>query len=189
MRQLVKAFITTLLAAAVPVGGYMWLNTSPADGEVLSEVIEASPTPMPTPTPTPSPTSTPTPTPKPTPVPTPKPTPTPTPEPTPEPTPTPQPPATSEKINEYINKYAGEYRVNPDVMRHIALCESGFNPSAEHLSYVGLYQFGPGTWGSKRNEQGRDPNIDLRKNAEESVITAAWVLKMGYERIWPNCVP
>ena len=95
----------------------------------------------------------------------------------------------SQQINEYMDKYAGQYGVDVNVLRHVALCESGFNPQASNLIYAGLFQFSPSTWRSYRNQMGEDNNIDLRFNAEEAVQTAAYVLSQGRGYIWPNCLP
>jgi len=137
------------------------------------------------------PTSTPTFNPTPTPLPTPTPTPTkkPTPKPTPTATPIPVPTATSQEINGFIDRFSSQYGVDPNVLRHTAICESGFNPGATNGSYVGLFQFGPITWQKYRSLMGEDASIVLRVNAEEAVQTAAYVYSTGASRIWPNCVP
>jgi hypothetical protein len=141
-----------------------------------SIVIEsASPTPLATPTPTPTPVPTPSPTPKP--------------KPTKTPTPVPQPTFSSEQINGFIERFAAQYSVSPDVLRYIALCESGFNPTTSHLGYAGLFQFGATTWRNLRLEFGEDVNPDLRFNAEEAVQTAAYAISVGKKGIWPNCYP
>jgi len=139
---------------------------------------------------TPTPKSTPTPSPSPTPKPTPKPTPTPKP-PTPVPTPTaiPQPIFSSQQINGFIDRFAGQYAVDPNVLRHIAVCESGFDPLVENSGYAGLFQFGPTTWANIRKEIGEGISPDLRFNAEEAVQTAAYALSQGKKGIWPNCMP
>jgi len=126
-----------------------------------------------------------------TPIPEPTVAPTSTPVPTPKPTPTlpPQPAFTSQQINEFIDRFAAQYNVSPHILRHIALCESGFNPSALYVGYAGLYQFGPVTWKNVRIKMGEDPDINLRYNAEEAVQTAAYVLSTGKTGIWPNCAP
>jgi soluble lytic murein transglycosylase-like protein len=144
--------------------------------QVLSEEIIVAPTEVPTPTPieTPSPT------------PSPSPTPIPTKTPKPAPTPTPVPPA---EINAFIDRFSAQYGVDPNVMRHIAICESGFNPLAKRGAYVGLYQFGPITWQNLRKEIGEDINVNLRYSAEESAQTAAYALSQGKRGIWPNCAP
>jgi hypothetical protein len=146
-----------------------------------SEILTLTPSPTLTPTPTPKPTNTPTPTLKLKP--------TPTAIPTPTPTPIIQPPPSSEQINSYIERFAGQYGVDPNVLRSIAVCESGFDPLATNLVYAGLYQFTPTTWTKYRQLLGEDTNPDLRFNAEEAVQTAAFVLSLGQTFIWPSCVP
>jgi soluble lytic murein transglycosylase-like protein len=116
----------------------------------------------------------------------PSPSPLPTITPTPIPTPSPLPPG---EINVLIDRFSSQYSVDPNVMRHIAICESGFNPNAKKLSYVGLFQFGPATWQNIRKEIGEDTNINLRYSVEESVQTAAYSLSKGKRGIWPNCAP
>lgn len=135
------------------------------------------------PSPTPSPTVLPTPTltPSPTIVPTPKPTPIKT------PSPIPQPRYTSQQINGFIDRFAGQYGVDPNVLRHMAICESGFNPNAYQSGYAGLFQFGSVTWKNLRIKIGEDPNPDLRYNAEEAVQTAAYAISQGKSALWPNC--
>jgi len=121
------------------------------------------------------------------------PTPTPTPKPTikltPTPTFVPQPTFTSEEINGFIERFAAQYGVSPHVLRHIALCESGFNPQARKLSYAGLYQFTANTWKKYRQLMGEEINPDLRFNAEEAVQTAAYILSINKAFIWPSCNP
>jgi hypothetical protein len=131
--------------------------------------------------------SSPTETPIPTPVPTIKPTPKPTKNPTP--TPVPQPTFSSQQINEFIDRFSDQYGVDPNVIRHIALCESGFRPNAKNYIYTGLFQFGPITWKNIRAEMGEDTSVDLRANAEESVQTAAYAISKNKRGIWPNCNP
>jgi hypothetical protein len=96
-------------------------------------------------------------------------------------------PASSQEINGFIEKYAVEYGVDPHILRGIAMCESGFNPSAVNKNYTGLYQFSPSTWKTNRSEMQADQNPDLRFNAEESVRTAAYMLSVGKRRSWPVC--
>lgn len=143
---------------------------------MLGEQVTASPTKSPTPSPTETPTSEPTDTPTPTPTKTPK----------PLPTASPVPPS---EINVLIDRFSSQYNVDPNVMRHIAICESGFNPNAVNGPYVGLFQFGKITWKNLRKEFGEDPNFDLRLSAEESAQTAAYALSRGKRHLWPNCVP
>lgn len=145
-----------------------------SESKVLSENAEVTAFPSPTP----SPSDTPSPTPSPTPKPTVKPT----------PTPVPQPKFTSQQINEFIERFASQYTVDPNLIRHIALCESGFDPAASRLGYGGLFQFGPNTWKNIRRGMGEDIDTNLRFNAEEAVQTAAYVLHINNAGIWPNCV-
>jgi hypothetical protein len=152
---------------------------------VLSENVEMTIAPTVTPIPTDSPTPTPmasasltTIAPKLTPVPTKTPTPVPVPA-----------AATSAEINGFIDRFSSQYSVDPNVLRHMALCESGFNSSAVNGNYVGLYQFAPTTWKNIRKEMGEDENKDLRFSAEESVQTAAYAFSKGKTGIWPNCNP
>lgn len=146
--------------------------------KVLSEVTVSTPIPTDSSSITASPSVQPTPSDTPTPKPTKKPT----------PTPIPQPKFTSEQINGFIERFASQYTVDPNLIRHIALCESGFDPFAKSLSYAGLFQFGPITWRNIRTEMGEDKDINLRYNAEEAVQTAAYVLHINNAGVWPNCV-
>lgn len=132
------------------------------------------------------PTLAPIPTDSPTPSPSPTPTPIPTKRPTPVPTPTPVSPA---EVNAFVNRFAAQYNVSPDVMRHIAICESGFNPEAVSGPYAGLFQFGPVTWQDLRREIGEDPATTLRFSAEEAAQTAAYAISQGKRGIWPHCNP
>ncbi len=181
MKGLWKYFVLGLLLTSLPGTAFVVLSER-NEPEVLSDFVEEVVTPTLTfgPTPTVSEkqvTSTPTKTP------------TPTPSPTSTPAPTPQPEFSSEQINAFIERFAAQYAVDPNVLRHIAVCESGFNPLAHKLSYAGLYQFSPRTWEKYRRLIGEDANLDLRFNAEEAVQTAAYVLSINQAYIWPSCVP
>jgi len=125
----------------------------------------------------------------PTPTPTPLPTKSLTPTPTPTPTPIPQPTTSSQEINGFIDRFSAQYGVDPNVIRHLAICESGFRSNAVNGIYVGLFQFNATTWKNIRKEFGEDVNPDLRYSAEESVQTACYALSKGKVRIWPNCQP
>jgi hypothetical protein len=163
---------------------YFWGEEMFLKGEVLSEyyVAEdgslthdvsavATAAPSPTPSPIPEPTETPSPTPVPT------------------ETPIPQPLFSSEEIHGFIERFAGQYGVDPNVLRHLAVCESGFNPLAANLNYAGLFQFSPNTWIKYRQLMGEDVDTSLRFNAEEAVQTAAYAYSLGHAGIWPNCAP
>jgi hypothetical protein len=150
-------------------------------GQVTSpstEIVQITQTPSPTPSPEPTNT------------PTPKPTATPTPTLTPTPKPV-QPKLTSSEVSGFVDRFAAQYGVDPNVLRAIAVCESGFDPTkiSSNGLYVGLYQFSSGAWKSSRQEMGEDTNPDLRLNAEEAAQTAAYAVSTGKGGIWPNCVP
>lgn len=119
------------------------------------------------------------------------PTPTNTPKPTRIPTPTPKPQAkyTSEEIYNMINQYSGEKGVSPDVIRHIAQCESGFRPEARNYIYAGLFQYDVPTWKSFRKMMGQDPDPDLRYDAKEAIKTTVYLVSLGKLYLWPNCHP
>jgi len=108
--------------------------------------------------------------------------------------PTPKPIATPsmtsfEEVSGFVDRFSGQYGVDPNVIRHLAICESGFRSNATNGPYVGLFQFGSITWQNFRKEMGEDPNPELRYSAEESVQTAAYALSKGKGKIWPNCMP
>lgn len=108
----------------------------------------------------------------------------------PTPTAIPQPQPTipvAEDLEAFFTKYASEYGVDKEDLKRIAKCEAGFNSQADTGLYAGMYQFHAQTWASTRNAMGLDPNPDLRKNAEESIKTAAFKIKNGGRGAWPNC--
>ena len=97
---------------------------------------------------------------------TPSPTPTPTETPIPKPTNTPSPTlkpmdsamlttspsaqpisapvitaATSADVNGFIDRFSSQYGVDPNILRYIAISESGFRSNAKNGPYIGLYQF------------------------------------------------
>lgn len=116
----------------------------------------------------------------------------PTTKPTINPTPTPKfqiPDFSSEQINNLINSYSGKFGVDPNVIRHVALCESGFNPKAKNWIYGGLFQFSPTTWISWREKMNQDTNTDLRYHAEEAIETATYAISLKKGAMWPNCMP
>lgn len=97
--------------------------------------------------------------------------------------------ASSQEINGFIERFAQQYGVDPNVIRHMALCESGFNSSATNSKYVGLFQFDATSWKNIRKMMGEETDPDLRYSAEESVQTACYAISIGKRRMWPNCVP
>lgn len=101
----------------------------------------------------------------------------------------PESPFTSEEIHGLFEKYSSEYGIDINYLRHVAVCESGFNPLATNHIYAGLFQFAPATWKSFRNIMNEDPDPVLRFNAKEAVKTAAYLFSIGKSTLWPNCVP
>ena len=139
---------------------------------VTNSPLDITPTSTPTLTPSPIPTASPTPKPKNTPTPRPL-----------------QPKILQSEIHTLMERFAGQYAVDVNVLRHIAVCESGFNPSAVNGPYAGLYQFNIATWKNNRVLMGEDTNPDLRFSAEESIQTAAYLISRGRRSLWPNCYP
>jgi len=90
-------------------------------------------------------------------------------------------------LNALFNQYSAQYNVSAAELEKIAQCESGFNTNSDTGVYAGMFQFSATTWDSERNSMGLDPNPDLRKNAEETIKTTAFMLAHGGENAWPNC--
>ncbi len=88
-----------------------------------------------------------------------------------------------------IEKYSREKGVDPNKIRHIAICESGFNPAAKNYIYGGLFQFAPATWKSYRKLMGENPEPYLMFDAQEAVKTAVYLVAAGKTYLWPNCIP
>ncbi len=174
-----KRLIFVVTIALLLIGFKTLYELKLDSNKVLGEKISISPSPTASPSASPVPTL----------ETTPSPTPSPTEKPTITPIPVPLPTFTSQQIYEYIEKFAGQYGVSADILRHIAVCESGFNHMAKNLNYGGLYQFGPSTWKNIRISMGEETDANLRFNAEEAVQTAAYVLKENKAYIWPNCLP
>lgn len=172
MHILRKYFLLGIVIGLLPTG--MWVLRVNAQMQQPVKFIFTTPTPTPFPTDTPTPT------------PTPIPTPTPSPLPTPTPTPLPLPVNASD-INALIDRYAGQYAVAADSLRHIAMCESGYNPAAVNGPYGGLYQFSASAWKTYRSMIGKDTDPALRFSAEESVRTAAFVVSIKSYSPWPSC--
>jgi len=110
----------------------------------------------------------------------------------PKPTPTPTPTVTkysAEEIYHMIDSYSGQSGVNPNVIRHIAICESGFNPLAINGQYAGLFQFDALTWKNTRLLQHLDPNPSLRLDAVQAIQTAVYLVSTHRGTLWPNCYP
>ncbi len=115
-------------------------------------------------------------------------TPIPTDLPTATPTQAPQPIiTTSTDLETLFSKYSSQYSVSEDELKKIANCESGFNSASDTGTYAGMFQFSAGTWASIRGTMGADGNPDLRKNPEEAIKTAGFMLARGQQNAWPNC--
>lgn len=212
--------LISLVAASTTFFGTKYLNENyPAPSPVPTDSVQL-PTPVPslspTPTSTPTPAPTATPTSKPTPTKTPTPTtfrsaaptaptatntpiptvaPTQTPTSAPTPTPTLQPPTSTPvqttNLYDLTNIYAAQYGVDPNTLRYIIQCESGFNPAATSPNglYAGLFQFSAGTWTSYRNLLGKNSDPALRYAAEDAIQTGAYAYSLTHGSIWPNCTP
>lgn len=90
-------------------------------------------------------------------------------------------------FDQLFEKYASEYGVNPETLKRIARCESGFNPHAANGPYCGMFQFHASTWTSNRKAMGLDPDLSLRFNAEEAIKTAAFKISRDGTGAWPVC--
>jgi hypothetical protein len=145
------------------------LNTLKTQPKVISYNVEIPPTEMPTPTLKPTPTV------RPTLIPT--------------PTVKPVPKYSSEQIYGFTNEFGGKYSIDPNVIRHIGQCESGFNPMAKNYIYAGLFQFDAATWKSFRKMMNKNTDPDLRYDAKEAVETVAFMLSIHRGALWPNCYP
>jgi hypothetical protein len=178
MGRVRKVFLFIVVLITAILVGYFLIR------RVRSEVLGVGTTYTPTlnstfvPSSVPLPVATPTSTPIFTPIPTKIPTPIPTPA-----------PVSSEQINALIDKFSAQYGVDPNLMRRIAICESGFRSNAVNGPYKGLYQFGAITWKNIRKEIGEDPDPNLRLSAEASIKTAAYAVSQGKRDIWPHCNP
>lgn len=191
MKISIKHFLFGALVASVPMSIYVYLSLIPSvkteskavtqTQYLASEKIIKNLTPIAIPLSTPIPTSIPTR--------------------VPQPKPTGKPQVLSTKIesnilpketapNEVqilIEKYALEYKVNKDMMVHIARCESNFRANAINGPYAGVYQFLASTWKSNRAAMGKDTNPELRFNADEAVKTAAFKMSRDGFSAWPVC--
>src|SRR3989344_4324369 len=191
MVEEIMAFSLTILsglpAIFTPV---LWHGSTPPSfqspipkEEMVLSVKTATNPPQNSPTNTPTPTLTPTQTNTPTPTPTDTPTPTPTATPTPIPT-----VVTSQDLESLFTKYADEFHIDKERLKRIAACESGFNTQANYNNlYVGMFQFSEGAWTSARSSMSLSTDQELRKNAEESIRSAAYMLSRGQENAWPSC--
>lgn len=115
-----------------------------------------------------------------------------TPIPTPTKRPTPTPTITPTRIpvgalEDFFAKYSKEQSVDRELLKRIAVCESGLNPNAIYGNYGGLFQFSENSWMTARRMMNLDTNPSLRFNPEEAIKTAAFKLAIGGRAAWPNC--
>lgn len=113
-------------------------------------------------------------------------TPTQTPTPTPVPTITPTPISLS-SLENLFTKYSGSESISRELLRKIAVCESGLNPAARNGIYGGLFQFSESSWISTRRKMNMDTNPNLRFDLEQSIRTAAFKMALDGPGAWPNC--
>lgn len=104
----------------------------------------------------------------------------------PKPTPTKE---LFENVSGLLDKYSSLYSLDVNVVRHLALCESGLSSNATNGRYVGLFQYDSQTWKKIRSEMGLDTDPNLRYSAEESIRATTYALSQGKSKLWPNCVP
>ncbi len=90
-------------------------------------------------------------------------------------------------MDAWFTQYAGSQSVSIEMLRKIAVCESGYNQFARNGIYGGLFQFSSNTWKSTRTHMNADSNPDLRFNAEEAIKTAAFRFATAGYAAWPNC--
>ncbi len=96
---------------------------------------------------------------------------------------------TLEQIYHLMDDFAGQYGLGANTLRHMAVCESGFNPLSKTKIYGGLFQFDTQTWQTYRRKPSLDPDPDLRFDAREAVHTAAYMLSLHLSHLWPACYP
>ncbi|MBI2031364.1 MAG: transglycosylase SLT domain-containing protein [Candidatus Levybacteria bacterium] len=165
----IKIGILTAIIFVIFILGVSRLLFARTSNKVLNPVVEYI-------------TNTPAPTLKPTIKPTKIPKPTTTPIPTPIPT-----VVTSQELESFFIKFSTVYKVDKELLKRIAKCESNLNSSAVNRNYAGLFQFSDQSWISTRNSMDLDTNPDLRFNSEESIRTAAFMISQNKLSIWPNC--
>jgi soluble lytic murein transglycosylase-like protein len=88
-----------------------------------------------------------------------------------------------------FERYGGQFNVPVPTLKKIAYCESGYNPGSlsRNHTYAGMFQFSASTWTSTRNAMGLDPNPELRLDAEQAILTAAYKIAAGGIHAWPTC--
>lgn len=98
-----------------------------------------------------------------------------------------RPTPSQEAIDNMLISYANYYDVDHTLLRHIAFCESRFDPKATNSIYAGMYQFNTTTWIATRERMNADPNPELRFDAEEAIRTAAFKIGNGGVNAWKYC--
>lgn len=92
------------------------------------------------------------------------------------------------EVENIINTYANQYKVDSNLMKKIAKCESTFNANAVNGRHAGMYQFADTTWVSTRKTMGLDPNPSLRFDPHEATKTAAFKIANGGKQAWAECL-
>ena len=90
--------------------------------------------------------------------------------------------ALTEAVQALILAAAVSHNVDPDLMDHIAACESGYNARAVAGPYVGLYQLGT----SKRKQFTTDGYTDVFDPAQQANFVAELIAN-GETSDWVNC--
>ena len=90
-------------------------------------------------------------------------------------------------LEAFFSKYADKESVDRELLKKIAVCESGFNQAARNGIYGGLFQFSENSWQNLRRMMNLNPDPELRYSAEEAVRTAAYKLAINGREAWPNC--
>lgn len=90
-------------------------------------------------------------------------------------------------FDELFAKYGAQYGVDPEKLKSIASCESGFDPNQVTGIYGGLFQFSSVAWSEARARIGMDGTDSLRFNAEESIRTAAHEIQYKGTSGWSDC--
>jgi soluble lytic murein transglycosylase-like protein len=181
MRQISSALMLAIFAVAGTLAVDAKIQPLPSVNQPAAEAIIPSDLPLIAPTATPTPMPTATPTPKPIikakvvlPAGAPK-----------AGSPVPAP-ADLEAIFTEAEKLYGTSAV---MLKKIAKCESGFNPGAVSPSgaYHGMFQYVASTWVAQRNRMGKNPDPNLRHDARESIMTAAYQISKQGTGAWPVC--
>lgn len=88
-----------------------------------------------------------------------------------------------------FEQWSTHFGVDVNLLKHIARCESRFNPASIGGIYGGMYQFSASTWKSTRTSMEHDPDPNLRFDANEAIKTAAFKIASGGQSAWKNCLP